>query len=263
MSGTVPILSIICMSIACLISIALPIGLLLFFRSFKKADIYPFFVGCGIMFFFAFVFEAAAHRAILSSTAGGFIQSHFWMYALYGGLMAGLFEETGRFLAFRLTLRKYLGKNQNALMYGAGHGGFESIYLVTMTMITNLVWSYMINTGNTARLAGNLSGDALEQVQAGIEALVTTPSYLFLLGGIERVIAIVLHIALSVLVWFAVKEKDKLYLYPLAIFLHFAVDTIGVALSALGVNTILIEVALAFFTCVTVLIARRVWRGAQ
>ena len=70
------------------------------------------------------------------------IRGNIWLYALYGGLMAGLFEETGRYLAFSFALKKYRAKNVNALMYGAGHGGFEAIVIVGLTMINNIVWSF-------------------------------------------------------------------------------------------------------------------------
>ena len=264
MSGTVPILSMVFMFLSCTVCICLPICIMVYLHIASKADIYPFFVGAAVMLLFAFVLEQAAHRVILSSSAGAVIQGNIWLYALYGGFMAGLFEETGRFLAISFALgKKYLVKNENALMYGAGHGGFESICLVGLTMVNNLIWSYMINTGNVASLTGSLSGDALTQVEQSITALITTPSYQFLLGGIERVLAIVLHIALSVLVWFAVKWRGKLYLYPLAIFLHFAVDAAGAALSMLGVNVILIEVVIALFTALTAVIARRVWQNTK
>lgn len=263
MSGTVPSLSIIFMTITCVLSIGIPIALLIYLKVIKKADIYPFFVGCAVMLLFALTLEAWVHRIVLYSSAGQVIQNNIWLYALYGGLMAGLFEETGRFLAFRFVLRRNLAKNQNALMYGAGHGGFESIVIVGLTMINNLAWSFMINSGNTASLTGGLSGETLSQVEQGINSLITTPSWQFLMGGLERVFAIVLHIALSVLVWFAVKERDRLYLYPLAILIHFAVDAVGIMLSQLGVNVVLIEVVVAVFTAAAVLIARMVWRSAE
>ena len=256
MSGTVPALSIFFMVITCILSIGTPIALFLYLRFVRKADVYPFFAGCSVMLLFAFILEQGAHRVILSSSAGETIRNNLWLYALYGGLMAGLFEETGRYLCFSFALKRYRAKNVNALMYGAGHGGFE-------TMINNLTWSHMINSGNAAALTAPLSGDALAQAEAGIAALISTPSYQFLLGGIERILAITLHIALSVLVWFAVKWDGKLYLYPLAIALHFAVDAGGALLSGFGVNVVLIEIVVGIFTMLTALLVRKVWQDTM
>ena len=174
--------------------------------------------------------------------------------------MAGLFEETGRYLAFSFALKKYRAKNVNALMYGAGHGGFEAIVIVGLTMINNIVWSFMINSGRVAELTGSLAGDQLEQAQQAIGLLISTPSYQFLLGGAERLFAILLHISLSVLVWFAVKWEGKLYLYPAAILIHFAVDAAAALLSSLGVNVVIIEAVVAIFTTAAALFARCLWR---
>ena len=107
MTGTVPTLSMVFMAVSILIGFGLPLAMFLYFRLKKKADILPFFVGCAVMLLFALVLEAMVHRVILGSSVGGKIQNNVWLYAVYGGLMAGLFEETGRFLAFKTVLKKH------------------------------------------------------------------------------------------------------------------------------------------------------------
>jgi uncharacterized membrane protein YhfC len=174
--------------------------------------------------------------------------------------MAGLFEETGRFLAFKTVLKKKLGKDANALMYGAGHGGFEAIYLLGITSINNIIYSVLINSGRTDMLTSSLTGDYLAQVNNAISLLKTTPSYLFLMGGVERIFAIVLQIALSVLVWFAAKKKNRLYLYPLAVLIHLLVDGITVICSGKGVSTITLEAIVGLMAVVTAIIAKTVWK---
>ena len=260
MNGTVPVLSIVFMIISCAFSFCLPVALFLYLRFVKKADIYPFFAGCTVMLLFAFILESGAHSLVLSSPAGPVIRGNIWLYALYGGFMAGLFEETGRYLAFSFALKKYRAKNVNALMYGAGHGGVEAAVSLGVTSINNIAWSVMINNGRIAELTAALTGEQLAQAQQSIDLLITTPSYQFLMGGLERLFAIVLHISLSVLVWFAVKWEGKLYLYPLAILFHFAVDAAAVVLSGLGVNVIVLEVVIAAITAAVALFARGLWR---
>ena len=109
-------------------------------------------------------------------------------------------------------------------------------------------------------MISSLPGDQLAQAQQSVTLLATLPSYQFLLSGVERLLAIALHIALSVIVWFAVKWDGKLYLYPAAILIHFAVDAAAAILSGLGVNVILIEIAVAVLTAAAALFARRLWR---
>ena len=101
------------------------------------------------MLLFAFILESGAHRIVLSLPAGSVIKGSIWLYALYGGFMAGLFEETGRYLAFSFALKKYRAKNVNALMYGAGHGGFEAVVVVGLTMINKKIdlWGVTSTSG--------------------------------------------------------------------------------------------------------------------
>ena len=121
MNGTVSDLSIVFMAISCLFGFGLPIVLLLYFRKKFKADFMAFVVGGAVMFLFALVLEATVHQIILATPAGKAVLSSAILYAVYGGFMAALFEETGRFLAMKTILRPYQKKDVNALMYGARH----------------------------------------------------------------------------------------------------------------------------------------------
>lgn len=259
MLGTVSSLSMAFMAVSCLVAFAIPVVLLIFFRKKKGADISPFFVGCGVMLLFALILESGAHQLIFSSAIGGRITGSVWLYAAYGGFMAGLFEETGRFFAFKTVLRGKRENDSNALMYGAGHGGFEAAVLLGFSMINNLVLSAAINNGSVSAMAAALSGPALEQLQAGISGLVTTPSYMFLLGSLERIFAVILQISLSVLVWFAAKNKARWYLYPLAVLIHFVVDALAVILSGLGVPALAMEAVIGLMTALTALFVKRTW----
>ena len=264
MSGTVPSLSIVFMIISCVIGFAIPVVLLLYFRLRKKADYLPFFIGCAVMILFAFVLESLVHRMVLSSSAGATIRENIWTYALYGGAMAGLFEETGRFLACKTILRKYRNRDINALMYGAGHGGIEAAVLLGITMINNLIYSFLINADKLYLLTEPLPEEYKAQFAEVIEALITTPSYQFLLGGVERVFAVIVQISFSVLVWFAAKNKEKFLYYPLAILLHLLVDgSLVIAMDhgmGEGVNTIFLEGMVGVLALLCALLARSVWK---
>ena len=259
MNGTVPTTSLLFMVIALVISIALPLGLGIYFRKAKRADILPFFIGCAVMILFAFVLESFVHQAVFRSPVGETIQNTTWMYALYGGAMAALFEETGRLLAFRTVLRKNRNNDANALMYGAGHGGIEALVILGITSLNNIIWSVLINTGNLSVLTGALTGDLLKQAEEAAQTLITTPSWHFLMGGVERILAVVLQISLSVLVWFAVKEKTYRRGYVIALLIHLAVDGVTVVLAQNGASLLLVELAVAVMAAVTALYAKKIW----
>lgn len=99
-------LSIVFMVLNMLLGILIPVGLLLFFRKKYQVTVKSFFIGCAVMLVFALILEQIVHFVVLGSEAGTMIQNNMWLYALYGSLMAGIFEETGRFLAMRFLLKK-------------------------------------------------------------------------------------------------------------------------------------------------------------
>jgi len=261
MTGTVPALSIVCMAVAGVISFAIPVVLFIYFRKNKNADVLPFFVGCAVMLLFALVLESAVHRIVFASSAGEKIQNTTWLYALYGGFMAGLFEETGRYCAFKTVLKKYRENDANALMYGAGHGGFEAAAILGITSINNIAYSVLINTGGMDAVIAAVPAELQIQLQTVVESLLSTPFLHFLLGGVERVSAVILQISLSILVWFAAKIPGKRYLYPLAIFLHFAVDALMVLISSAGIPVLGVEAFVFICAIAVALIAKKVWAG--
>ena len=258
---TVSAMSIFCMAITGLISFCIPFALFIYFRKKKHADVLPFFIGMAVMLVFALIVESLVHQLVLNVLpVGKAIINSIWLYALYGGLMAGLFEETGRFVAFKTLLKKYQYKDVNALMYGAGHGGFEAAALIGMTMISNIVIAIMINSGLTSVLTKTATAETLPQIEAMLDTLKTTAPYTYLIGLIERLLAVFLQLALSVLVWFAAKEKDKWYLYPLAILLHFLIDGSLVVVAHYIESLWIVYGVLLIETAVIVWIAYLTWK---
>ena len=256
---SVPTLSIVFMALAALFSFAAPVLLLIYYRK-KGADILPFFIGCVVFVLFALILEALMHQLVLKVLpVGETILGNTLLYALYGGLAAGVFEETGRFLAFKTVLKKKLGNDRNALMYGAGHGGIEAILVLGFAYIGNIVMSVLINAGQTDMLMATATGEAAEQLKAVFDSLVATAPWTYLLAIVERAMAIITHICLSVLVFFAVKKPGKGWLFPLAILLHAALDGIMVILAA-HLPVAAAEGCLVVLVLGLVFLAGRVWR---
>ena len=237
------------------LGLALPLGLLLVLRRKLNASVVPFFVGCLTFFLVVMVLESAVHSLVLTGSFGQKIWETPWLYALYGGLAAGIFEETGRFAAMRLLKKKY-PENTTALLYGAGHGGIEVLLVMGVTMMQNLVYALMINAGQTSRILASLPQAQAEVLASGLESLATTSPLLFLLSPLERIIALVLHMSLSVLVWQAAVGK-RIWMLPAAIGIHALVDAAAVLLQQYGVPVLLIEGVLAAIDVVVVFLARR------
>ena len=262
MSNTVSTVSIVFMAISALISIAIPIALFLVFRKKHHADVAPFFIGCAVFIVFALLFKSFIHRLIFATEIGMAIRNDIWLYGVYGGLMAGLFEETGRYAAFKTILRRKRGKDQNALMYGAGHGGFEAAYILGTSMISNIVMSVTLNAGMAGKLtAGVTDPAALQRLNATIAALTATAPTYFLFGAAERFSAVALHLSLSVLVWFAAKNGGRhFWFYPLALILHAFMNAVAVILSRCTSNIWLIEGVIYLISACCIVIATVVWK---
>ena len=101
----VPGASIAGMVFSLIVSFALPIGLFVYAKKKLGAKAAPFLIGCGVFFVMVLMLEAAIHR-IVFQLAGEALTGSVILYAVYGGLMAALFEElfeeTGRYIAHRV-----------------------------------------------------------------------------------------------------------------------------------------------------------------
>lgn len=237
-----------------------PIVLMLVVKSKYQLGVKPFFLGCLTMFLFALVLEQIVHAVVLGSPIGSTIQNNFWAMALYGGLMAGLFEETGRFVTMRFLLKKEQKDDHNAIMYGIGHGGIEMAFILVIGMVNQLLYSVMINTGQTESLLAPLDASSKEVLQQAFDSLVNTPPYMFLLSPVERLAAITAQISLSVFVWIAVTRAWKKLMYVLAVLLHLLLDAVAVILSGLGISTWLIEGIIWIMALAFAVLAVKVWR---
>lgn len=224
-SLVIPAPSLAAMGIAGLLSIVIPFIVFIVIRKKTKADALPFFVGFAVFILFALVIEGALNYVIFNVLpVGKAIAANIFLYALVGGLMAGIFEETGRFVAFRTVLKKRNGNDENALMYGAGHGGIESIITVGLTYISYIFIAIMLSIGAGGALTDSMPAESAEQFDILIKQLAEQPAWVYAFAVVERCIAIAGHISFSVLVWFAAKRKKSILLYPLAILLHAAYD---------------------------------------
>ena len=197
--------------------------------------------GAMTFLIFALVLESTVHSIVFLVFPG--LRDNVVAYMLYGALMAGIFEETGRFLAYKLVLKKRTNR-ETAISYGIGHGGFEAMYIAGI-----------INAGQFPALLDQLK--AAGQDTSSIENL---PEQIAAFGiadvglpVLERVFAVIFHIALSILVFYAVK-KGKIWMYFLAIALHALLDAPAVLYQKGIISIPVVEVYLAVVGIVTFVI---------
>lgn len=153
--------------------------------------------GIGTLFF-GLCQLAELPLAIGIAFLGQYVTLSSWMGGLIVGLIAGVFEETTRYLAMRFTgvMRRHRTWSAGVL-YGAGHGGLENITVglgvAMLALLTLLPATYLP-----------------EAVQPFLAA---RPWYLHLYGGLSRVMALALHIGLTLLVLQVFTQGKLRYLW--------------------------------------------------
>jgi uncharacterized membrane protein YhfC len=158
------------------------------------------------------------------------------LIALVAGLSAGVCEEMARYLVLRFWRQEARSWIQG-VAFGAGHGGVEAGLLGLLAAVNFVAMVALRELGPSAL---GLSGEVLEQVQAQTEAYWSTPWYLPLLGGLERVSAIIIQIALSLLVLQSLTRDNVVWLLA-AIGAHALVDGVAVSLVWLGWSALAVE----------------------
>lgn len=207
------------------LGIAVPVCLAVYLVRKHRAKLSSILIGAGTFILFALVLESILHQLVLKGPHGSDILGNTLLYALYGGLAAGVFEETGRFLSMKFLMKKEPSKPLPGIAYGVGHGGAEMLIIFGITMINNLVISALINSGQADAIFAKVPEEAAGQLQAQLDQLQTLGAGTLLIGLWERFSALILHLGLSMLVWVAVRKGGKwLWLFPAAIVLHAIVD---------------------------------------
>jgi len=239
-------LSTLFMMISALLSIGLPVVLFILWRRKYGLKAVPMLIGIAAFVMFAMVLEQIVHMIVLQPQADGtiaLVTENPALYVMYAALAAGVFEETARFLSFKLIRKRYDGIG-TSLAYGIGHGGVEAVLLAGFAMISSLIMSLTINSGNAAVLGDD------PVILAQIDALIDTESWLFLISGLERTIAITVHISLSIFVWCAVTVNGKIWMYPAAVLMHALVNIAPAMFQAGAIESIMLVEGIIFVLAV-------------
>ena len=219
------------MAVNAVLGIAVPVCLSVYLVRKHHARLSTILIGAGTFILFALVLESIMHQLVLKGPHGASILDNTLRYAIYGGLAAGVFEETGRFLSMKFLMKKEPSAPLPGVAYGIGHGGVEMLIIFGITMINNLVISALINSGQTDVIFSKVPDEAVEQLRSQLDQLQTIGAGTLIIGIWERFSALVLHLGLSMMVWVAVRKGGKwLWLFPAAIALHAIVDAGAVLL---------------------------------
>ena len=227
----------IALGLGVLLAVIIPIAIALIWKFWKHEKLTTILVGAATFVLFALILEKTIQNALVFPTTMGlpdhaasqFINARPILWALVLGLFPGVFEETGRFMAFKTVLRNRRNR-ETSISYGIGHGGIEVILVLGINYIVYIVYAVMINTGTFQGIIDQVAEQAPFQEEA-IRALADQLAVFSFAdigaGMFERVFAFLFHVGASILVFYAARDKGRLWLYPLAILLHTALDSLA------------------------------------
>lgn len=148
------------------------------------------------------------------------IMARYWVAILFG-LSAGVFEEVARYLAYRFWM-KDVRSWREGVFFGLGHGGVEAIILGALAGLALYAALAFQSTDFEA-----LEPDQLQAITLQFEAYWASPWFEVLLGFVERVFALMMHVSLALLV-LQVFLRRRAWWLALAIIWHALVDAVAV-----------------------------------
>lgn len=256
--------SIPSLAITVILMIAIPVCFFIYWRVKHKEQTRIIYLIAGAIGFLvsARVLELGVHYICIlgNNPVSRFINGNTLVFVIYGITMAGVFEECGRYVVMKFILKKNRTR-ENAVMYGIGHGGIETLAVILPSLILYLLVAVLFSTGDVQHAMSSLKITE-ETAAAALPSVYAAASFnygLMVMNVIERLFAMFLHIGLSVVVFYGVYSAKKIYL-PMAIILHMITDTFPAMYQRGLLPLWLVEVWTAFWAAVIVFVAVKLYR---
>ena len=176
--------------------------------------------------------------------------------AFLGGIIPPITEDIGRLIVFTFIYKSKNHNFNNSLIFGAGHGGWESIVLMSINQIQNLINFYAIkNSKDKEELIKNNLLKIYEKYKNGV-----TGEEIF--NVIIRFGGNLFHMAASVIIYrLSLNRKERKYIiYFIILFVdHFINYTFAQFLALYELN-IWFNLIFIVFGIIIVVIGWLVWK---
>lgn len=252
------------LAITVILMIAIPVIFFICWRKKQKQQTKIGYLIAGAVGFIvsARVLELGVHLVciVADNPVSRFINGNTVAFVLYGIIMAGVFEECGRYIVLKYIMKKNRTP-ENAIMYGIGHGGIEILAVLLPSMILYLVIAVLFSAGNIENALStlNIAEDTAAAALPSVEAAAAFDYAMMAMNVLERLFAMLLHIGLTVVVYYGVCNANKACL-PIAILLHMLMDTFPALYQRTLVPLWSVEVWAALWTAIIVFIAVKLYR---
>ena len=149
--GTVSNQTFVLLGIGAALFLIVPVVISIIWKKKKKEPFTTVLIGAATFIVFVVVEKIIQSFFISDANAlGSFINARPVLWAFTVGFFPGIFEETGRLVAFK-TLLKKRQQRETSISYGLGHGGVAEVSVImTYTMISYIAYAALINSGEIA-----------------------------------------------------------------------------------------------------------------
>ena len=256
--------AVVSLTITVILMIAIPVCFFICWRRKhrEQTKISWLIAGAAGFVISARMLEVGVHYfcIVADNPVSRFINGNTAAFVIYGITMAGIFEECGRLIILKYILKKDRTR-ENAVIYGIGHGGIEILTVLLPAMILYLAIAVMFSQGDTeaALKTLNITEETATAALPSVQAAAAFDYAMMVMNVMERLLAMLIHIGLTVIVYYGVVNAKKLCL-PAAILLHMLADTFP-ALYQRGILPLwAVEIWIVFWTLMIMLIAAKLYK---
>jgi uncharacterized membrane protein YhfC len=187
-----------------------------------------FLYGAAIFFVFQLLTRVPAVQVIQLAIGPQLEASPvlLWTWLVVLAFSAGVFEEVGRYVGYRVFMRREEKTWPKGVMYGIGHGGLESMLLIGGLMLATLINIQVLASGGLEQVPP----EQRELAQQQLSQLASQPAWLPLLGAWERLWTLPIHVALSVIVLQVFRRQRAIWLLW-AILAHGTVNLVAIGMA--------------------------------
>ena len=250
--------------ITVILMVAIPVIFFIYWRkNYKQQTKISWLIAGAIGFIVsARVLELGVHLVciVTDNPISRFINGNTIAFVLYGIIMAGVFEECGRYIILKYIMKKNRTP-ENAVLYGIGHGGIEILAVLLPAIITYLAVAVLFSAGDMENALStlNITEETASAALPSIQATAAFDYGMMAMNVIERLFAMFLHIGLTVVVYYGVVTVKKNCLL-VAIILHMLMDTFPALYQRSVVPLWAVELWAGVWTGVVVFIAVNLYR---
>ncbi len=210
--------------VSILLTIAIPIIFLWYYKRRTHVKIGSFFVGLGFSCLFTYLLTYVCESVVISLFGlGDFLgaDNHPVYSALFGAIVIGLVSTVGSYIGLRYAMKNRPGRSP-ALMFGLGMGSFECILNGGAVYIANLVAALFINSMGSAEYLASLglTGDELTSAESSYATLAATAPSDIYINATLLLMVMIQHVAITLLIYYGQNEEKKGYMFPAALALH-------------------------------------------